>query len=54
MSFTFLSSSSVSDHVQQAGGALNVNICRPYLKARPIDGPLAEQGNKDALFTAGN
>ncbi len=54
MSLSFLSSASMSGHVQKASGALNVNICGAYLKARPIDGSLAEQGSLAALFTAAN
>ncbi len=54
MSLSFLSSASMSGHVQKASSALNVNICGAYLKARPIDGPLAEQGSLAALFTAAN
>lgn len=54
MSFSFLSSSSVSSHVRKAGSTMNVNACRPYLKACPIERPLAKWGNQAALFTATN
>lgn len=54
VSFSFLSSSSVSSHVRKAGSTMNVNACRPYLKACPIERPLAKRGNQAALFTATN
>lgn len=54
VSFSFLSSSSVSSHVRKAGSTMNVNACRPYLKACPIKRPLAKRGNQAALFTATN